>query len=180
MTTEITPPPCPLPDCGGGEHHYHDIDIYGGGEQGHDCTSEEWRGYHCFGPHVKDQPGTQWQPIELDQIRAGMRIRATITYRYCVINRTGVAHHKIRDGWYTEDICMLTGWHDPTTYEVDSATIPDPDEELIEIVAELLHAGDPGSLDMWGELTGRERQNYRDQAREVVAAVRAHDEAVQA
>ena len=36
MATENTLPPCPLPDCEGGEHHYHDIDAdesaYGWGE----------------------------------------------------------------------------------------------------------------------------------------------------
>ena len=140
MTTETTNqlPPCPLTDCEGGEHHYHDIDSYAISE-GHDCARGAKLGCRCYGPHRPQSP--QWQPIECDQIRAGMRIMATTIYP-------------------------------------DYATIPDSDAETVEIIAELLHAGDPGSLDMWGELTERERQNYRDQAREVAAAVRAHDEAV--
>ena len=52
---------------------------------------------------------------------------------------------------------------DPTTYEVDSATIPaDPDADLIEKLVRLLDLTDP------------------EDAREVIAAVRTHDEAVQA
>ena len=75
MTTEITSqlPPCPLPDCEGGEHHYHDIDVYSPGT-GHDCARAARMGHRCYGPHVKDQPGAQWQPIEPDQIKAGMRL----------------------------------------------------------------------------------------------------------
>lgn len=179
MTTETTSqlPPCPLPDCEGGEHHYHDFEVYTIGEGGHSCASIARSGFCCYSQHRPQSP--QWQPIECDQIRAGMRIMATTIYPDYATIHIGVAHRTGEDGdWLTERAGLLTGWIDPTTYEVDPATIPDPDAETVEIIAELLHAGDPGSLDMWGELTERERQNYRDQAREVIAAVRAHDEAV--
>ena len=45
MTSETTHlPPCPLPDCEGGEHHYHDIETYTIGE-GHDCASTARSGF---------------------------------------------------------------------------------------------------------------------------------------
>lgn len=79
----------------------------------------------------------QWQPIEHDQIRAGMRIRATATFDDCVIIQTGVAHHTDKDDdWCTEDNWPLTGWNSPIPYEVDSATVPDPDADLIEALRE--------------------------------------------
>ena len=134
MTTEIASqlPPCPLPDCEGGEHHYHDIDAYDvyAVSEGHDCATEARFGFRCYGPHVKDQPGTQWQPIEHDQIRAGMRIRATAQYDGRATVHVGVAHHRTGSDWSTEQGWLLTGWSYPTIYEVDPATIPDPDAEL--------------------------------------------------
>ena len=104
----------------------------------------------------------QWQPIELDQIRAGMRIRATVAWGDRITTHTGVAHHADTDGdWRTEEQWPLTGWGDPTIYEVDPDAIPaDPDAELIEKLAGLLDLTDP------------------EDAREVIATVRAHDEAV--
>ena len=103
----------------------------------------------------------QWQPIKKDRIKVGMRIRVTTALSDCVTTRVGVVHHTDRHGnWYTKDHWMLGQWVNPTTYEVDSSTIPDPDAELIEKLAGLL------------DLTDRE------DAREVIAAVRAHDEAV--
>ena len=52
MTTEITRqlPPCPLPDCEGGEHHCHDIDVYSISAE-HDCAIGAAIGFRCFGPH---------------------------------------------------------------------------------------------------------------------------------
>ena len=136
MTTETNQlPPCPLPDCEGGEHHFHDVEAWPAErDKTHDCATHARDGFRCYGPSVP-----QWQPIEYDQIRAGMRIRATTVFGDGATNLTGVY---------------------PTTYEVDPDTIPDPDAELIEKLAGLL------------DLTDRE------DAREVIAAVRAHDEAV--
>ena len=67
MTTEITSPlpPCPLPDCMGVEHHWHDIAVYAVTET-HDCAKTARRGYRCYGPH---QPGLSG-PIDL-QLAAG-------------------------------------------------------------------------------------------------------------
>ena len=66
-----------------------------------------------------------WQPIEREQIKPGMRIRATTALSGCVTTRTGVAHHTNPHGdWHTEDNWLLTDWVDPTTYEVDPATMP--------------------------------------------------------
>lgn len=114
-----------------------------------------------------------WQPIERDQIRAGMRIRATTTYRDCVTTRTGVAHHTGDDGiWYTERDRLLTGWAAPTTYEVDSATIPDPDAELIEKIGKAIYDAD-GSTCEWGE-DGTE-DVYRKLARAALTALRAEE-----
>lgn len=180
MTTEITSqlPPCPLPDCEGGEHHYHDIDAYDvyAVSEGHDCATEARFGFRCYGPH---RPGlsepidlpeitdemveratktyiggasgyadpcmrtaldefraelvagvTRWQPIEHDQIRAGMRIRVTVQYDGRATVHVGVAHHRMGSDWSTEQGWLLTGWSYPTIYEVDPATIPDPDAEL--------------------------------------------------
>lgn len=161
MTTETTSqlPPCPLPDCEGGEHHYHDFEVYTIGE-GHSCASIARSGFCCYSQHRPQSP--QWQPIELDQIRAGMRIRTTVVWGDRITNYTGVAHHTdTDDDWFTEDDRLLTGWHSSATYEVYSATIPaDPDADLIEKLAGLLDLTD------W------------EDAREVIAAVRAHDEAV--
>ena len=136
MTTEITSqlPPCPLPDCEGGEHHYHDFEVYTI-EGGHDCARASSIGYRCYSQHRPQSP--QWQPIELDQIRAGMRIRATTTFDDYVTTRTGVAHHTNKYGdWLTEENRMLTGWSNLVTYEVDPDTIPDPDAELIDALRE--------------------------------------------
>ena len=213
MTTEITTsqlPPCPLPDCEGGEHHYHET-------RAHDeCLAEEVCEYsgdgatRCYSQHrpglsepislpeITDEMveraihiytgasgyadpgmrdaltefrdellagGTRWEPIEPDEIKAGMRIRATTADPadpdYVTIH-IGVAHRTGEDGdWLTERAGLLTGWIDPTTYEVDPTTIPaDPDADLIEKLAGLLDLTD------W------------EDAREVIAAVRAHDEAV--
>ncbi len=150
-------PPCPLPDCNGGEHHYHNR--YHHDVENSSCKISSEFHTSCYGPH---RPQQQWQPIERDQIRAGMRIRTTVVWGDGATNRTGVAHHTSRDGdWCTEAGLMLTGWADPTTYEVDSATIPaDPDADLIEKLTGLLDLTNP------------------EDAREVIAAVRAHDEAV--
>ena len=138
MTTETTNqlPPCPLPDCEGGEHHYHDIDSYAISE-GHDCARGAKLGYRCYGPHRPQSP--QWQPIECDQIKAGMRIRATTIYPDYATIHIGVAHRRTgEDGdWLTERAGLLTSWADPITYEVDPATIPaDPDADLIEALRE--------------------------------------------
>lgn len=75
----------------------------------------------------------QWQPIEPDQIRAGMRIRVTVHREDCTTIYVGVAH---RGGayWCTEHGWPLTGWNYPTICEVDPSTIPaDPDADLIEL-----------------------------------------------
>ena len=215
--------PCPLPDCTGGEHHYHDVNAYAI-EGGHDCARAASIGYRCYNQHrpglsepvslpeVTDEmveratttyigasgyadPGmraaltefraellagsTRWQPIEHDEIKAGMRIRATTADPadpdYVTIH-IGVAHRTGEDGdWLTERAGLLTGWIDPTTYEVDSATIPaDPDVELIEAVAEILYRTNWPS-DMWDGLSV---EAYRELARAALTAIRAHDEAV--
>lgn len=60
-----------------------------------------------------------------------MRIRTIIVWGDRITNYTGVAHHtNTDDDWFTEDDWLLTGWHSSATYEVDPATIPDPDAEL--------------------------------------------------
>lgn len=128
-------PPCPLPDCEGGEHHYHDVEAYAAEkDKEHDCAMAARIGYRCYGPHRPQQ----WQPIERDQIRAGMRIRATSTHPDRVTTYMGVAHHTDEDGdWRTECDWRLAGWEDSTTYEVDPSTIPaDPDAEPIEALRE--------------------------------------------
>ena len=103
----------------------------------------------------------QWQPIEHAQIKAGMRIRVTSPRGDRMTTHVGVAHHQPGSCWHTEDSWPLASWGSPTTYEVDPATIPaDPDADLIEKLIGLL------------DLTDSE------DAREVIAAVRAHDEAV--
>ena len=178
MTTENTLPPCPLPDCGSGEHHYHDIDVYTVSET-HDCAEAARIGYRCFGPHVKDQPGTQWQPIEHDQIKAGMRIRATVQCDDRATVHVGVARHRVGSDWSTEQQWSLTGWSYPTTYEVDpSIILADPDAELIEKIGKAIHdADDPAYVwvDEWGEDPSAE--TYRKLARVALDAVRTHDEA---
>ena len=162
MATETNQlPPCPLPDCEGEHHHFHDIEAYTAEEDKyHDCATHARNGYRCYSQHRPQSP--QWQPIELDQIRAGMRVRATFTWDDRITTHTGVTHHTNKYGnWLTERGWSLTScWPNPTIYEVDPATIPDPDADLIEKLAGLL------------DLTDSE------DAREVIAAVRAHDEAV--
>ena len=196
MTTETTTnlPPCPLPDCKGSEHHhYHNINPCKIGE-GHDCAEWAALGYRCYSQH---RPGLsepislpevtdemvewarnrsmidtfgelhsfavairlallaaipQWQPIERDQIRPGMRVKRThkgvqMTLTVATRDATAVG---TAEGW----LLPLTSG----TWQVDSSTIPDPDAGLIEKLARLLDA--------------------LENAREVIAAVRAHDEAV--
>ena len=149
MTTEITSqlPHCPLPDCEGGEHHFHDVEAYAAEEdKTHDCATHARDGFRCYGPHRPGLSGPiallaatpQWEPIEPDQIKAGMRIRTTIQYDDRATIHVGVAHHQV-DGlgiWVTEKRRPLDGWGDSTTYEVDPATIPDPDAELIDALRE--------------------------------------------
>ena len=183
MTTEITSqlPPCPLPDCEGdegGEHHFHDIAVYAVTET-HDCAKTARRGYRCYGPHRPAIP--QWQPIEHDQIKAGMRIRATIQCEDRTTAHVGVAHHQDVGSrlWRTEGQWPLGGWGDSTTYEVDPSTIPDPDAELIEKIGKAIHDADESAYtwgDEWGEDPSAE--TYRKLARAALDAVRAHDEAV--
>ena len=183
MTTETTSPlpPCPLPDCMGVEHHWHDIAVYAVTET-HDCAKTARRGYRCYGPHVKDQPGTQWQPIEFAQIKAGMRIRATVQFEDRTTVYVGVAHHQPVGTrvWFTEGLWPLYGWGDSVTYEVDPATVPDPDAELIEKIGKAIHDADESAYtwggDEWGEDPSAE--TYRKLARAALDAVRAHDEAV--
>lgn len=160
-------PPCPLPDCEGGEHHYHDVETYAAErDEGHDCAwAAKHLGYRCYGPSIP-----QWQPIEHDRIKAGMRIRATIPHEERTSIYIGVAHHWGRDSdWCTEGGWLLTGWDAPVIYEVDLATIPDPDAELIELIGKAMYAADePG--DEWGE-DGTE-DVYRKLARAALTVIR--------
>ena len=115
----------------------------------------------------------QWQPIERDQIRAGMRIRATATFDDCVTTRTGVAHHtNWRGEWCAEGGRLLTGWTNQITYEVDPATIPpDPDADLIEKIAKAIYDADfPGCE--WEDTSEGTRDVYRKPARVALAAIR--------
>lgn len=136
MTTETTGqlPPCPLPDCKGGEHHYHNR-WYRHDEEDSSCKLSGAFYTSCYGPH---QPQQQWQPIEPDRIKAGMRIRATSAIYDRTTTYIGVAHHTSHySEWRTEAGLMLTGWFDPTTYEVDLDTLPaDPDADLIKALRE--------------------------------------------
>ena len=129
----------------------------------------------------------QWQPIEHAQIKAGMRIRATVQCDDRATIYVGVAHHQLVVGtvahhhqavgtrvWCTEDDMLLTGWGDPTTYEVDPATIPDPDAELIEAVGKAIHDADKRADD-WDEDPSAE--TYRKLARAALTALRTHVEA---
>ena len=118
----------------------------------------------------------QWQPIEHDQIKAGMRIRATFHRDDRETINVGVAHHRVGADWVTEKRWSLTGWGFPTTYEVDPATIPDPDAELIEAVAETLYRTNWPS-DMWDGLSV---EAYRDLARAALNAIRAEEAGEQA
>lgn len=173
MTTETTTslPPCPLPGCEGGEHHYHDIDTYTIDTytiaEEHDCARAASIGYRCYSQHRPQSP--QWQPIEHDQIKAGMRIRATVAWDDRITTHAGVAHHTNKYGdWLTEDDWRLTGWNNSATYEVDPATIPDPDADLIETVAETLHRTN-WPTDMWDGLSV---EAYRELARAALTAIR--------
>ena len=119
---------------------------------------------------------TRWQPIEHDQIRAGMRIRATTVVGDGVATRTGVAHHtNICGDWFTEASLMLTGrgvGGDPTTYEVDPATIPaDPDADLDDTLWRVLCDDD---------LCAVACAHCAARASACKRLVREHDEAVQA
>ena len=170
MTSETTHlPPCPLPDCEGGEHHFHDVEAYAAEKvKTHDCATHARDGFRCYGPHRPQSP--QWQPIEPDQIRAGMRIRMVVVWGDRLTTHTGVAHHTDDEGdWVTEDDWRLTGWSGPITCEVDPATIPDPDAELIEAIGKAIHDADWGCDDEWGK-DGTE-DAYRKLARAALAAI---------
>ena len=191
MTTETTSqlPPCPLPDCEGGEHHFHDIYAYTIGD-GHDCAKVARIDYRCYGPH---RPGLS-EPIRLPDITDEMVELATASYiggicyadpgmraaltefrdalfagipqwqevepgthigagtRYR-IERPSEAFEEVEDGY--------TDWSEVTDCRVfiDPRSV-DPDADLIERLARLLDLTD------------------LNDAREVIATVRAHDEAV--
>lgn len=82
----------------------------------------------------------QWQPVEYGQIRAGMRIRATVPREERTSIYIGVAHHTdLNSEWQTEHGWPLAdrGWGDSVTYEVDPSTIPaDPGADLVEALRE--------------------------------------------
>ena len=114
MTTETTTnlPPCPLPDCEGGEHHYHEVEVYTAEEDKyHDCATYARNGYRCFGPH---QPGLS-EPVSLPEVTDEM------VERGLAINRVRALHAPISktvfDGisFVPHDTLTDCGWCD-TTY----------------------------------------------------------------
>ena len=216
MNTEL--PPCPLP-CGGGDHHFHDVEAYAAEkDKTHDCATHARDGFRCYSPH---QPGLpepidlpevtaemvesvrsrsvygslhssslhsfavgiraallaaipQWQPIELDQIRAGMRIRVTVQCDDRTTFHVGVAHHQLLSRvWCTEGRWPLDNWGDSVTYEVDPATVPDPDAELIEKIGKAIHDAD---VFPYQGTEHRANNAYRELAWVALVAVRTHDE----
>ena len=50
MTTE-TLPPCPLPDCEGGEHHYHETRAHGEWLAGDVCEDSGDGATRCYSQH---------------------------------------------------------------------------------------------------------------------------------
>ena len=125
----------------------------------------------------------QWQPIEHDQLRVGMRIRVTVQCDDRATTHIGVAHYQGGSRfWLTEGRWALTGWGDyPITYEVDLSTVPadpdaDPDADLIEKIGETLYRTHWPS-DMWDGLSV---EAYRKLARAALAAIRAEEAGEQA
>lgn len=60
---------------------------------------------------------------------------------------------------------------DNETYEVERPEPPDPDAELVEVMAEAIRADDDAS-DGWHETTDSIRAAYRSNARAAIAAAR--------
>lgn len=60
---------------------------------------------------------------------------------------------------------------DNETYEVERPEPPDPDAELVEVMAEAIRADDDAS-DGWHETTDSIRADYRSNARAALAAAR--------
>mgnify|MGYP001159384475 CR=1 FL=1 len=60
---------------------------------------------------------------------------------------------------------------DNETYEVERPEPPDPDAELVEVMAEAIRADDNAS-DGWHETTDSIRADYRSNARAALAAAR--------
>lgn len=60
---------------------------------------------------------------------------------------------------------------DNETYEVERPEPPDPDAELVEVMAEAIRADDDAS-DVWHETTESLRADYRSNARAALAAAR--------
>ena len=60
---------------------------------------------------------------------------------------------------------------DNETYEVERPEPPDPDAELVEVMAEAIRADDDAS-DGWHETTDSIRADYRSNARAAIAAAR--------
>ena len=120
----------------------------------------------------------QWQPIDPDQIRVGMRIRVTAQCDDRATTHIGVAHHQGGSRfWRTEGGELLTGfWSNSITYEVDPTSIPDPDAELIEKIGETLYRTNWPS-DMWDGLSV---EAYRELAQVALAAIRAEEAGEQA
>ena len=74
---------------------------------------------------------------------------------------------RIREASESHPECdRYLGWGDSTTYEVDPATIPDPDAELIEKIGKAIHDAD-------GEFA---KDVYRKLARAALDAIREESE----
>lgn len=108
MTTEPTTnlPPCPLPGCEGGEHHYHDFEAYTTGG-GHSCASTVRSGFRCYSQH---QP----EPIELPEVTDEPTVTGATSdgyhsfdelYEYRMLYNAHAAH-----GWRAAGVPVVKSW----------------------------------------------------------------------
>lgn len=196
MTTETASQllPCPLPDCEEGEHHYHDMDCYTVDET-HDCARVARIGYRCYSQHRPGLPA----PLDLPEITDEMVGRAVVTYvnTYYAATDARRGEHGMRAALTEFRHALFAGI--PQWQEVEPGThigtgtryrIERPSEAFEEVedgytdwseVTDCRVFIDPRSVDpdadLIEKLAGLLDLTDLNDAREVIATVRAHDEA---
>ena len=126
-----------------------------------------------------DAPVVNWQPIEPENIKPGMEVRRERRFRDALGAITFIVARLSDSAVYSADgvAAFTTDLTDHRwNWFVNPATIPDPDAELIEAVAETLYRTDWPS-DMWDGLSV---EAYRELAQVALAAIRAEEAGEQA
>ena len=92
----------------------------------------------------------RWQPIEPSDIKPGMRVRQT--WRIGAVSHTtvGIVENVDARGW-VYFVGRMAG-PDGGTWEVDPRTIPNPDQEILDLLALWHQQGPKGAIHLLTEL----------------------------